>query len=246
MKKYAKFISEDIDESQFIGIIVAVLCIILTLVLFAIWRRRKSVGRSVLITGLTDAGKTLLYSRLLHSKFVHTHTSIKENIGDIIINNNSLRIVDIPGHERLRYKFFDKYKQTARAVIYVIDAVTFQKDLRDVAEFLYTLLSSITHQRNIPILILCNKQDQTMAKGSAVIKTLLEKEMNLLRLTKSSQLEFTDASSSNIFLGKEGKDFEFTHLNNSNVQFAECSAFSKDPNTAADLEQLNIWLNKIA
>lgn len=84
-----------------------------------------------------------------------------------------------------------------------------------------------------------------MAKGSAVIKTLLEKEMNLLRLTKSSQLEFTDASSSNIFLGKDGKDFEFSHVN-SDVQFAECSAFNKDPNTAPDLEQLNAWLHKIA
>ena len=84
-----------------------------------------------------------------------------------------------------------------------------------------------------------------MAKGSGVIKTLLEKEINLLRLTKTSQLEFTDASSANIFLGKEGKDFEFIHLN-SNVQFAECSAFNKDSNRPADIEQLNAWLHKIA
>lgn len=42
--------------------------------------------------------------------------------------------------------------------------------------FLYTILSdSLTS--SVPILILCNKQDETMAKGSNVVKSLLEKEM---------------------------------------------------------------------
>jgi signal recognition particle receptor subunit beta len=45
-----------------------------------------------------------------------------------------LRIVDIPGHERLRGKFFDEYKQAAKGIVYIIDSVTVQKDIRDVAE----------------------------------------------------------------------------------------------------------------
>jgi GTPase SAR1 family protein len=32
--------------------------------------------------GLSDVGKTLIYTRLLHNKFVHTHTSVKENSGE--------------------------------------------------------------------------------------------------------------------------------------------------------------------
>lgn len=50
-----------------------------------------------------------------------------------------LRLVDVPGHERLRMKFFDQFKETTRALIFVIDAMTFQKDLRDVAEYVYDL-----------------------------------------------------------------------------------------------------------
>jgi len=73
---------------------------------------------------------------------------------------------------------------------------------------------------------------------------LLEKEINLLRVTKTSQLEATDASSANVFLGKNGKDFEFYHLERK-VDFAECSAFIKDAKTPADIEQLNSWLNKL-
>lgn len=84
-----------------------------------------------------------------------------------------------------------------------------------------------------------------MAKGSGVIKTLLEKEMNLLRMTKTSQLETTDALTTNSFLGKHGKDFDFSHLDR-NIEFAECCAYNKDPDTSADIEQLNNWLKKIA
>lgn len=244
MEKFVKAISENYNQFQFTGIIVAIFCVILTLILVISWQRRKSIRRSILITGLSDAGKTILFSRLLHSKLISTYTSVKENIGDIVIKKHSLRIVDIPGHERLRYKFFDKYKSSARALVYVIDAVTLQKDIRDVAEFLYSLLSIISVEKHIPVLVLCNKQDQTMAKGCGVIKTLLEKEINLLRLTKSSQLELTDASLSNTFLGKTGVDFEFTHLN-MNVQFAECSAYNKDSDSTENIEELNMWLKKI-
>lgn len=109
---------------------------------------------------------------------------------------------------------------------------------------MYTLLSDPAMNKNVPILILCNKQDQTLAKGSGVIKTLLEKEMNLLRVTKTSQLEATDASSTNVYLGKTGKDFEFSHLDRK-VDFGESSAFIKDADTPADIEQLTSWLTKL-
>lgn len=107
------------------------------------------------------------------------------------------------------------------------------------------MLSDSAISKNVPVLILCNKQDQTLAKGSSVIKSLLEKEMNLLKVTKTSQLEATDASSSNVYLGKTGKDFEFSHLERK-IDFAESSAFIKDESTPADIEQLTLWLTKLA
>ncbi|XP_066583469.1 signal recognition particle receptor subunit beta [Prorops nasuta] len=232
------------DNSQIYDILTAVFLIIITLVLFAIWRRRKAVGQSILLTGLCDAGKTLIYARLQSSKFVKTHTSVKENIGDIIINKHVLKIVDIPGHERLRYTFFNQYKLSLKGLVYVIDSVTIQKDIRDVAEYLYNLLSDPALQKNIPVLILCNKQDQAMAKGCSVIKTLLEKEINLLRLTKTNQLNATDDSSASSFLGKLGKDFEFSHIA-SNVELAESYGFNKDADNPADIKELNAWLQKI-
>lgn len=244
MEKTVKPLLEENDSSQslHLALLAAALAFII-LVLFALWRKRKSAGHIILLTGLSDSGKTLIYARLLCSKFVKTYTSVKENAGSITVNNSSLRIVDIPGDERLRGKYFDKYKSSVKGLVYVIDSVTIQKEIRDVAEYLYNLLSDSDIQKNVPVLILCNKQDQTMAKGCAVIRTLLEKELNLLRMTKTSQLEATDASSTNVFLGKQGKHFEFSHLD-SQIDFAESYAFNKD--TSAELEELNKWLHKIA
>jgi Signal recognition particle receptor beta subunit. len=49
---------------------------------FFLWRYKKAVRKAVLLMGLSDAGKTLIYTRLLHHKFVRTHTSVKENSGE--------------------------------------------------------------------------------------------------------------------------------------------------------------------
>lgn len=85
--------------------------------------------------GLCESGKTLLFSQLLHSIVSETFTSIAENIGNYELKNGlNLRVVDIPGHERLRDRFFDQYKKTAKGILFLIDSITIQKDIRDVAE----------------------------------------------------------------------------------------------------------------
>lgn len=237
----------NLGDPQIIGIVIAVLIILITIGFF-LWRYKKAARKAVLLMGLSDAGKTLIYTRLLHHKFVRTHTSVKENNGEYDCGKGVLRIVDIPGHERLRMKFFDECKQAAKGIVYIIDSVTVQKDIQDVAEFLYTLLSDpVVANHNLPFLILCNKQDQTMAKGCSVIKSLLEKEMNLLRMTKLSQLESTnETANNNTFLGKKEKDFEFAHLLPLKVDFAESTAVQRDPEEHAEVDGLKKWILQIA
>jgi len=51
--------------------------------------------------GLSDSGKTLIYARLLHSKFVETYTSAKENLGYILVGNVSFEqcsMIDLSYH----------------------------------------------------------------------------------------------------------------------------------------------------
>lgn len=94
------------------------------------------------------------------------------------LQSTSLRIIDIPGHERLREKFLDQYKPLARGIVFVVDSVTIQKDVRDAAEFLYNiLLDNTLLSAGSSFLILCNKQDLSFAKGANAVKSILEKEL---------------------------------------------------------------------
>ncbi|KAF5306996.1 hypothetical protein FQR65_LT07219 [Abscondita terminalis] len=231
--------SNSITEFQSIITIIVVFAITLILVIFFL--KRKSSKRGVLLTGLCDSGKTLIFAQLVHGKYVNTQTSMKENLGDYLIKNGTLRLIDIPGHERLRDRYLDQYKSVARGIMYVVDSVTLQKDIKDAAEFLYNILSECMALNNLSVLIVCNKQDLTLAKTSAVIKSMLEKELNALRITKSSQLDSVDQKSyKNKLIGREGENFNFSHLP-FNVKFIEASASSEHKNT----NDLEMWLTRL-
>ncbi|XP_053609935.1 signal recognition particle receptor subunit beta [Plodia interpunctella] len=235
-----------LNDPRYITLL-SVIVLVFTLVFWWCFTRRRHARRSVLLTGLSDSGKTLLFVQLSYSQYRQTFTSMKENVEEYITSNNTLKLVDLPGQERLRNKFFDQYKNSAKAIIYVVDSVTIQKEIRDVAEYLYTILVDPVVQNNSPsVLILCNKQDQPLAKGSQVIKSLLEKELNLVRVTKSSQLQSVDPGQSNnsTYLGKLGKDFEFSHLS-CRVDVAESSASTGDDDDPSNIKVVQDWISRL-
>lgn len=56
---------------------------------YALYQSRRTSKRGVLLTGLCDSGKTVLFSHLIAGKYVDTQTSMKENVGSYLINNVS-------------------------------------------------------------------------------------------------------------------------------------------------------------
>ncbi|XP_064642328.1 signal recognition particle receptor subunit beta-like isoform X1 [Lineus longissimus] len=249
--KILKMIHKDLlaGDPQIIGVFVGMAVVIITILYFLLCGR-KNKRNGVLLVGLCDSGKTLLWSRLVNKKFVNSHTSIRDNCGIYKIPDHSktLRLFDLPGHERTRSKFIDSYKDNARGVIFVVDSTTIQKEIKDAAEFLYNILSDGVFSYNAPpVLVACNKHDQTFAKSSKVVQDQLEKEMNTLRVTRSAQLESTEGTgNNNTFLGKRNKDFEFGDLRPFKVEFVECSGRGQKDENEEDLEGIKNWLNKIA
>uniref|UniRef100_A0A1A9WG12 Signal recognition particle receptor subunit beta n=1 Tax=Glossina brevipalpis TaxID=37001 RepID=A0A1A9WG12_9MUSC len=233
-KKWKKF-----GEINMTPVFLAAVIGLLFIAIFVILRKRSSARRDFLLTGLSESGKSAIFMRLLHKKYPDTYVSVKENVGEYKSGGLTGKIIDIPGHYRVRDKCFDQYKRTAKGVIFVVDSVTIQKDIRDVADALYTILSD---GATIPcsFLVLCNKQDLATAKSVKVIKHSLEKEMNLVRGTRGRKLEVLGVNDANkpTHLGKIGKDFEFTHLQQ-NIQFYECSA------KEGQLNHLTDWLDRM-
>lgn len=224
-------------------LILLTVILVITYVFYALYQSRRTSKRGVLLTGLCDSGKTVLFSHLIAGKYVDTQTSMKENVGSYLINNKGLQIIDIPGYERLRGKFFDKYKSSARGVMYIIDCVTIQKDIRDAAEYLYNILSDPIILKSVSsMLIVCNKQDIPLAKSTTAVRCMFEKELNALRLTKASQLAAINSKNEkHQYLGKEGIDFSFSTLQSIRVEFIEASGSADNIN----LNEVKKWLSKL-
>jgi len=186
----------------------------------------------------------------VHHQNVFTQSSIQENISECSFGEKTkkkVKLVDIPGHDRLRPQFVAKFKATARGIIFVIDSVTFQKDVKDVAEMIYVLLTDRTIAQTTPsVLIACNKHDQALAKGAKLIQTSLEKELNAARMTKSASLAATDGNSIRTFLGKRNQDFTFSDVKQFRVEFVECSAKGSRDDSSVGVKPVEEWIEKIS
>ncbi|KAK2496083.1 hypothetical protein MC885_004498 [Smutsia gigantea] len=238
-------------DPTLLSVAVALLAVLLTLVFWKFIRTRRSSQRAVLLVGLCDSGKTLLFVRLLTGLYRDTQTSITDSSAVYRVNNTrgtSLTLIDLPGHESLRLQFLERFKASARAVVFVVDSAAFQREVKDVAEFLYQVLIDSMGLKNAPsFLIACNKQDSAMAKSAKLIQQQLEKELNTLRVTRSAAPSTLDSSSTApAQLGKKSKEFEFSHLP-LKVEFLECSAKGgRGDGGSADIQDLEKWLAKIA
>ncbi|CAB4385099.1 unnamed protein product [Rhizophagus irregularis] len=233
------------NVSTFTWITLAILIVIIAIV-FKLKNRSKK--DTFLILGLVDSGKTSLFIKLRDRKQVQTHTSMKENEGYINLEDNGepltkvpIHFVDVPGHEKLRFKFSD-FTPITCGIIFLVDSSTCAKNVRSIAEYLYDIFSNkdvIKH--NIPTLIACNKNDMITALPPERIQTMLENEINQLRNTRTSALDHQDSSSGTDyveFLGYENERFKFEHLENE-VNFEKCSV---DKN---EITEIKSWVAEI-
>ena len=70
---------------------------------------------------------------------------------------------------------------------------------------------------------------------------------NKLRQTRSAALLGIDdnSSSRNAFIGKQGKDFEFSHVNPIHVQFCECNLKNEQVEGEVNLDNVRTWLEAL-
>ncbi|MQM21613.1 hypothetical protein Taro_054654, partial [Colocasia esculenta] len=123
-----------------------------------------------------------------------TVTSMEPNDDCFILHSETekrnkikpVRVVDAPGHPRLRDKL-DIFLPQAAAIVFVVDAVDFLPNCRAAAEYLYDILTKASVvKRKIPILILCNKTDKVTAHTKEFIRKQLEKEIHQILLLVTS------------------------------------------------------------
>jgi len=173
-------------------------------------RRRKSKKRdSILLCGQDGAGSTSAYLLLKNKSLgLGTVTSMIENESEVEISRDNanggvskVNVIDIPGHAKIRNRFYDRFLPRAKAIVFFVDGVEFSTNKRDVADHLYNeILIEYDNVRSkrIPILIACNKMDKTESCSPAsFVKKRLESEIEIIRTTRDVVLkdaQFDDGS----------------------------------------------------
>jgi len=225
---------EEIIELVPGGLITLVgLFIFIVIGLFTLWFLSSSgaaKGNTILLLGLQGSGKTVLFEQLRDGRFLNTVTSLKENEDTFVLNANTgtkhqtqVHVVDIPGSLRLRPKLFD-FVPITKGIVFLIDAVEFDNEVRNVAEFLFALWTSkAINKKKIPFLIVCNKMDIFTAHAKSFVKTQLQKEIEKLKATAKSIPDQVQDETEEIVLGVPGEQFTIEQLDNE-VSFVEASA----------------------
>lgn len=238
-------------DQQTSGEIFLVICTVLIgfliIILSATILRRKfsAPKNSIYIAGISDSGKTCLFSKLISAATSGekppqqpplTVTSQAPNVYEGYVNKNRrlLQLIDIPGADKVRNSSLTKMlsKYSPCGLIFVVDSAQILKDCREIAECLYSILADFPRSfdsKNFPILILCNKQDSPQSKSAKVVRSALEKEFALLTRTRGSALDDGGSPQGKKILLQnqkaDGSMFDFERLQQ-NVRFVECSANS--------------------
>ncbi|EDR03194.1 uncharacterized protein LACBIDRAFT_295266 [Laccaria bicolor S238N-H82] len=174
---------------------------VLFLALLFFFNKTKSGSRknALLLVGPPDAGKTAIFSKLVYSQYLPTHTSLQTNQSVFSLSNKKqTMIIDVPGHPRLRDQF-QEHLVDSKAIAFVVDSSTVSRNAPVVAEHLHSILHALTSlppsQKLPSLLILAHKADllKTSSSASAApsttlainrVKTILERELEKRRASQ--------------------------------------------------------------
>eukprot|EP01083_Nonionella_stella_P314162 1130756_1 len=131
----------------------------------------------ILMLGLDAAGKTdILYRSLLQKKNFPLHTFGNVfNAEPVLIEDTNLIVWEVAGQESIRRLWMHYYPVT-QGLIYVIDSQDKER-IEEARDALFNMVLShplIDKHTNIPLLILCNKQDLPHAMSSDEICICLD------------------------------------------------------------------------
>ena len=136
-------------------------------------RKEKKSARVVWL-GLDFAGKTTLIRRVIDNTFeANTRRTLGLKVDEFSVDNMKLVCWDVGGQVYFREALWGSYINGCNAVVFVIDSSQSDR-FPEAHDELWGLVLSNPNIKNIPLLILANKQDLPAAADSGKIALALE------------------------------------------------------------------------
>ncbi|EKM55187.1 uncharacterized protein PHACADRAFT_255640 [Phanerochaete carnosa HHB-10118-sp] len=206
------------------------LAVLILSLLFLARKKAQSRGNSLLLVGASDGGKTAILSTLLYKQTLPTHTSMQTNMANISLppSNKALRIIDVPGHPRIRDQFRE-YMSDAKAVAFVVDASTISRNGAAVADHLHQVLHTLTSlpPSQVPpaFTIVAHKCDLLKASTNATseqlainrVRTILERELDKRKASHAGGVGMESLGAE----GEEGAELGGLECSGNEFKFAE-------------------------
>ena len=182
--------------------ILTFICLIITIIYLWLKHRKLSLKlrqTSLLLCGVANSGKTLLFNRLISNVNKQTLNSMIVHHGtmtlDYLSTDRHLRhvqVIDLPSHSRQSIHNFHAYKSHVKGVIFVIDSTTIEDNLVDIGNYLYEILTDrIFREQHLNLLIFCNKQDldEYHHHDIQTIRNLLENQLTKIFVDQTFQFD---------------------------------------------------------
>ncbi|XP_069329094.1 ADP-ribosylation factor-like protein 14 [Eulemur rufifrons] len=131
----------------------------------------KAKQAQILLLGLDSAGKSTLLYKLKFAEDITTIPTIGFNVETIELEKSlSLIVWDVGGQEKMR-TVWDYYCENTDGLVYVVDSTDQQRLEDSRREFEHILKNE--HIKNVPVVLLANKQDRPGALTAQDITRML-------------------------------------------------------------------------
>lgn len=183
--------------------------------------------KKLLIIGPCGGGKTVMFHQLVDGQAppLGVVASMQENEGTCH-QVKGLKIVDVPGHERLKNVREAQLKDCG-AILFVVDSCVVEPQRTEAAEELFEVL---THpnvsRRRVPVLIACNKSDlENNSHSLDFCRRTLDRQLDAMRKTRVSLSQ--EAAARAALLGKADQAFSLTTSLKNAITFCPTSALDR-------------------
>uniref|UniRef100_A0A8C8ZBK1 ADP-ribosylation factor-like protein 14 n=1 Tax=Prolemur simus TaxID=1328070 RepID=A0A8C8ZBK1_PROSS len=134
-------------------------------------KNSKAKQAQILLLGLDSAGKSTLLYKLKFAEGITTIPTIGFNVETIELEKSlSLIVWDVGGQEKMR-TVWDYYCENTDGLVYVVDSTDQQRLEDSRREFEHILKNE--HIKNVPVVLLANKQDMPGALTAKDITRML-------------------------------------------------------------------------